>query len=119
MAREFKFVSGPGPPRAPPVSSSDWETHRATIYYLWKSRNMPLKQLMDTMRSEHSFAPSRKQYVLQLKKWGMHKYTPARPSANKRPHPSPSPDPQVSCRQTKKVQDSKRAQESNRSQIQE
>jgi hypothetical protein len=25
----------------------------------------------------------------------MHKYTPARPPANKRPHPSPSPDPQV------------------------
>lgn len=36
-----------------------------------------------------------KQYVQQLKKWDMHKSSPPRPLANKRPHPSPSPDPRV------------------------
>jgi hypothetical protein len=58
MPREFKFVSGPGPPRAPPVSPSDWERRKATIHSLWMARDVPLKQLMDTMRNEHNFAPS-------------------------------------------------------------
>ena len=59
MPREFQFVSGPGPPRAPPpVPLSGWEMHKATIHSLWMARDVPLKQLMDTMRSEHNFAPS-------------------------------------------------------------
>lgn len=36
-----------------------------------------------------------KQYFQQLKKWDVHRPSPPRPSANKRPHPSPSPDPRV------------------------
>lgn len=58
MPQEFKFVSGPGPPRAPPVSSSDWEKHRAAILHLWVDQDLSLSQLMDIMRSEHNFTPS-------------------------------------------------------------
>lgn len=58
MRHEFKFASGPGPPGAPPVSSSDWEQHKAIIGDLWMTQAVPLKQLMDTMQIEHSFAPS-------------------------------------------------------------
>lgn len=116
MRQEFKFASGPGPPRAPLVSSSGWEQHRAAIDDLWMARAVPLKQLMDTMQSEHNFShrksilsPNKllslmtddisthrpKQYVQQLKKWNMHKSSPPRPSPNKRPHPSAFPYPGV------------------------
>ncbi|KAK1831879.1 hypothetical protein QBC39DRAFT_81379 [Podospora conica] len=92
-AMELKW---PKPPkRAPPVPTSDWEKHKDTIYDLWKDAT--LKELMDVMRVDHNFEPSAKQYVLQLKKWGMYKYATAdQPLAsNKRPHPSQCTDPRV------------------------
>lgn len=58
MRHEFKFASGPGPPGAPPVSCSDWEQHKAIIGDLWMTQAVPLKQLVDIMQIEHSFAPS-------------------------------------------------------------
>lgn len=58
MRQEFKLASGPGPPRPPSVSSSDWEQHRTTIDNPSMARPVTLKQLMDIMRSDGSYAPS-------------------------------------------------------------
>ncbi|KAK0610805.1 hypothetical protein B0T14DRAFT_607014 [Immersiella caudata] len=86
MSRPFVWKTGPSVPRAVPISTSNWETHKEVICTLYRSKT--LDELMEYMRAKHSFTPSitsrRKQYVLQLNKWGVYKY--------KRSHEQTLPD---------------------------
>ncbi|KAK9788680.1 hypothetical protein AB5N19_10202 [Seiridium cardinale] len=57
-----------------PFSESVWESHRATITDLYQTRNLPLNQVVQYMRSQHGFKPTLKMYKYRLKKWNLRKY---------------------------------------------
>ncbi|EON66473.1 hypothetical protein W97_05571 [Coniosporium apollinis CBS 100218] len=63
---------GPPVPRAKPITASKWEEHREELCEFYQK--MTLDDLMAMMKVRHGFEPSRRQYVFQFEKWGVHKY---------------------------------------------
>ncbi|KAI9779631.1 MAG: hypothetical protein M1839_007296 [Geoglossum umbratile] len=63
---------GPPVPRAKPVPPEKWEEHREELCGLYQ--RMALDDLMAMVKVRHGFAPSRRQYISQFEKWGVHKY---------------------------------------------
>ncbi|KAK3311100.1 uncharacterized protein B0T15DRAFT_520400 [Chaetomium strumarium] len=72
IRQQFVWKTTPVAPRAQPVSPEHWEGHRKIICEMYKSAT--LEEVMRYMEANHGFAPSRKQYILQLGKWGLRKY---------------------------------------------
>ncbi|ROT40650.1 hypothetical protein SODALDRAFT_101698 [Sodiomyces alkalinus F11] len=60
-------------PRAKTLSESQWEPYRRIIEELHRS-GYTLNHIKHEMRHKHNFAPTHRQYVHRLKKWGLKRY---------------------------------------------
>ncbi|KAH6648334.1 Clr5 domain-containing protein [Truncatella angustata] len=56
-----------------PFSASAWESHRTTITDLYQTKNLPLKQVMQYLRSRHGFKATMKMYKYRINKWNLRK----------------------------------------------
>ncbi|KAL9621834.1 MAG: hypothetical protein Q9160_003807 [Pyrenula sp. 1 TL-2023] len=57
--------------RAKPIPAERWEQHRSKICQIYQKST--LEDVMAILKDNHQFIPSRRQYVSQLQKWGVHK----------------------------------------------
>ncbi|KAK5655284.1 hypothetical protein OQA88_5851 [Cercophora sp. LCS_1] len=62
-------LSIPSPPAPPP----NWTPHRTVITELYWTQDKDLEVVMETMRREHGFEATQRQYKRQLKAWGLAK----------------------------------------------
>ncbi|KAK7398091.1 hypothetical protein QQX98_012543 [Neonectria punicea] len=61
--------------RSSRIADATWEEHRSQLCELWES--CTLAEVMDFMKKEHKFTPSKRQYGYRFKKWEMKKYNSA------------------------------------------
>jgi hypothetical protein len=55
-------------------TSRDWESHRHTIIRLYMNEDRTLKDVMQIMRTQHSFNATVKMYKSRIAKWDVRKY---------------------------------------------
>ncbi|KAG9241495.1 hypothetical protein BJ878DRAFT_225335 [Calycina marina] len=87
MPPALQWKTAPAP-RAKPIPQEIWECYREELCALYQ--NYTLDNLMTMMKVNHSFSPSRRQYVSQFEKWGTHKYKVSNKDAVQPPPPSAS-----------------------------
>ncbi|KAK3353975.1 hypothetical protein B0T25DRAFT_223732 [Lasiosphaeria hispida] len=78
--QQLVWKTAPAVPRAKPLPAERWEEHREVLCDLYT--RMTLEDLMKFMQTRHKFSPTRKQYVLQFERWGVHKYKRSHAASN-------------------------------------
>jgi hypothetical protein len=52
-------------------STQEWESRRSEITRLYVDEKLPLQTVIDTMKAEHGFCGTKKQYKDRIEKWGI------------------------------------------------
>ncbi|KAH8673287.1 Clr5 domain-containing protein [Xylariales sp. PMI_506] len=59
------------------ATADQWERHKEKIIDLYWDQDKPLKEVLETMKREHSFNATMRMYKVRFKAWGVTKYLKA------------------------------------------